>query len=76
MLLEIKGRVEPELREDLASLRPEEAAVLSLLEARLKRTLTDALEDSLVAAKRKKQRRAAATARRSRATAERAAAAR
>jgi len=76
MLLEIKERVEQELREDLASLRPEEAAVLSLLEARLKRTLTDQLEDSLVAVKRKQPRRAAPTARRSRATAGRAAAAR
>jgi DNA topoisomerase-1 len=78
MLLEIKERVEEELREDLASLRPEEAAVLSLLEARLKRTLTDALEDSLAAAKRRKRRQAAAkgTARPSRAAAERATAAR
>jgi DNA topoisomerase-1 len=78
MLLEIKERVEEELREDLASLRPEEAAVLSLLEARLKRTLTDALEDSLAAAKRRKRRQAAAkgTARPSGAAAERATAAR
>ncbi|MEZ0169275.1 DNA topoisomerase IB [Microvirga sp. TS319] len=35
LLLEIKGRVEAELREDLPSLRPEEAAVLSLLQERL-----------------------------------------
>ena len=47
LLLKIKDRVEAELREDLAELRPEEAAVLGLLEARLKRTLADALADSL-----------------------------
>jgi DNA topoisomerase-1 len=78
MLLEIKERVEQELREDLASLRPEEAAVLSLLEARLQRTLAGGLQDSLAAARRKKPRRANAGAatRRARATAGRAAAAR
>lgn len=47
LLLEIKERVEEELREDLASLKPEEAAVLAMLEARLKRTLEGALADSL-----------------------------
>jgi DNA topoisomerase-1 len=46
LLLEVKDQVEAELREDLASLKPEEAAVLSLLEARLKRTLPDKLKDS------------------------------
>lgn len=35
LLLEVKAQVEAELREDLASLKPEEAAVLSLLRARL-----------------------------------------
>ncbi len=35
LLLDIKGQIEAELREDLASLKPEEAAVLGLLEARL-----------------------------------------
>src|SRR3954468_11972011 len=39
MLLEVKNQLEAELREDLASLKPEEAAVLGLLEARLNRTL-------------------------------------
>jgi DNA topoisomerase I len=48
LLLEIKGRVEAELRDELACLKPEEAAVLGLLEARLNRTLSDALKESLV----------------------------
>ena len=47
LLLEIKEQVEEELREDPASLKPEEAAVLGLLEARLNRTLADSLKDSL-----------------------------
>src|SRR3954467_14498801 len=47
LLLEIKQEVEQELRQELPSLKPEEAAVLSLLEARLKRTLKDKLEDSV-----------------------------
>ena len=47
LLLEIKDQVEAELREELASLKPEEAAVLGLLEARLDRTLADTLEESL-----------------------------
>jgi DNA topoisomerase-1 len=47
LLLEIREQVEAELREDLASLTPEEAAVLGLLEARLHRTLADTLKDSL-----------------------------
>jgi DNA topoisomerase-1 len=47
LLLEIKQEVEQELRDELPSLKPEEAAVLSLLEARLKRTLKDKLEDSV-----------------------------
>lgn len=37
LLLDVKEQVEAELREDLASLRPEEAAVLALLELRLSR---------------------------------------
>jgi DNA topoisomerase-1 len=40
LLLEVKEEIETELREDLAELRAEEAAVLSLLEARLKRDLS------------------------------------
>ena len=55
MLLE----VEEELREDLASLRPEEAAVLALLEARLNRTLAGQLEDSLAALGKSTRRRTA-----------------
>ncbi len=37
LLIEIKNKVETELREDLPSLRPEEAAVLTLLQERLSR---------------------------------------
>ncbi|MFL5023408.1 MAG: DNA topoisomerase IB, partial [Microvirga sp.] len=37
LLLDIKEEIETELREDLASLKPEEAAVLALLEQRLSR---------------------------------------
>ena len=37
LLLDIKEQVEAELREDLACLKPEEAAVLSLLQERLSR---------------------------------------
>jgi DNA topoisomerase I len=59
LLLEIKEQVETELREDLASLKPEEAAVLSLLEARLNRTLGDQLKDSLQAVRKKRRRRGA-----------------
>jgi DNA topoisomerase I len=47
LLLEIKEQVEAELREDLATLRPEEAAVLALLQTRLSKTLKSKLEDSL-----------------------------
>jgi DNA topoisomerase-1 len=57
LLLDIKEQVETELRENLASLRPEEAAVLGLLEARLKRTLTGALEDSLAAVRQMDSKR-------------------
>ena len=49
LLLEIRREVEEQLREDLASLKPEEAAVLALLEARLSRTLSGQLEGSLAA---------------------------
>jgi DNA topoisomerase I len=63
LLLDIKERVEEELREDLASLKPEEAAVLSLLEGRLKRTLSDQLEDSLAVTKAAKKAKPGAAAR-------------
>ncbi|MBV9245444.1 MAG: DNA topoisomerase IB, partial [Methylobacteriaceae bacterium] len=42
LLLEIKGQVEAELREDLAELKPEEAAVLTLLEHRLRHEAAEA----------------------------------
>jgi DNA topoisomerase-1 len=46
LLLDVKNRVERELRDDLATLKPEEAAVLTLLQSRLSRTLRDKLEES------------------------------
>lgn len=49
LLLEIKREVENELKEDLPTLKAEEAAVLALLEARLSRTLEGDLAGSLVA---------------------------
>jgi len=57
LLLEVRDQVEEQLRGDLASLKPEEAAVLGLLEARLNRTLAGTLQDSLAAiAKRPAER--------------------
>lgn len=50
MMLEVKDKVESELRDNLASLRPEEAAVLSLLETRINRDLTDTLKKAAAAA--------------------------
>jgi DNA topoisomerase-1 len=47
LLLEIKEEVEDSLRENLSKLKPEEAAVLTLLEGCLKRTLEDKLRDSV-----------------------------
>ena len=49
LLLEVKKEVESELREELAGLKPEEAAVLSLLEARLNRDVNAALKESIAA---------------------------
>jgi DNA topoisomerase-1 len=43
LLIEVKEKVEAELRDDLPGLTPEEAAVLSLLQARLSVTLKDKL---------------------------------
>lgn len=57
LLLEVKEKVEEELRGDLASLKPEEAAVLAMLEARLKRTLEDSLKESLAAVKGRRKRK-------------------
>ena len=50
MLIEIKKEVEAELRENLAGLKPEEAAVLGLLESRLSRDLTETLKAAAAAA--------------------------
>jgi len=47
LLLQVKAEVESELSQNLADLRPEEAAVLTFLEARLRRTLKDKLADSV-----------------------------
>jgi DNA topoisomerase I len=47
LLLRVKDRIEGELRGDLATLKPEEAAVLSLLEVRLSRDLKTALKESV-----------------------------
>jgi DNA topoisomerase-1 len=52
LLLDVKEEIEAELRDDLAGLRPEEAAVLSLLEARLSRDLKSALKESLAQAEK------------------------
>jgi DNA topoisomerase-1 len=60
LLLAIKGEVEQELREDIATLKPEESAVLAMLEGRLKRTLEDSLKESLAAAKTRRVARAKA----------------
>jgi DNA topoisomerase I len=47
LLLDVKEEIEAELRDDLAGLRPEEAAVLTLLEARINRDLKAALKESV-----------------------------
>ena len=62
LLLEIKEQVEDELRSDLGTLRPEEAAVLAMLQTRLKRTLEDSLRASLAAAKPAKPKKPRARA--------------
>jgi DNA topoisomerase-1 len=46
LLLQVKGRVEAELRNDLPTLQPEEAAVLTLLQTRLSTSLKDKLIES------------------------------
>nr|WP_255429630.1 DNA topoisomerase IB [Ramlibacter albus] len=51
LALEVKQRADEELREHLAELKPEEAAVLAMLEARLNRTLEGSLKASLAAAR-------------------------
>jgi DNA topoisomerase-1 len=47
LVLDIKEQIEEELRSRLSTLKPEEAAVLALLESRLKKTTKDKLADSL-----------------------------
>jgi DNA topoisomerase-1 len=47
LLLDVKEEIETELRENLAGLRAEEAAVLTLLEARINRDLKTALQESV-----------------------------
>ena len=56
LLLQVKARAQEELREDIAQLKPEEAAVLALLEGRLKRTLEGSLKASLKAVKKRKRK--------------------
>ena len=56
LLLEIRNEVEEELREGLADLKPEEAAVMALLEERLSREIEKAQEK---AEEKPKKRRAA-----------------
>ncbi len=55
-LLEVKEKVEAELREDLAALKPEEAAVLTLLQFRLGMTLKDKLKASIAESDRSARR--------------------
>ncbi|MGE4240000.1 DNA topoisomerase IB [Ramlibacter sp.] len=52
LALEVKERADAELRENLGRLKPEEVAVLALLEARLARTLEGSLKASLAAKKK------------------------
>jgi DNA topoisomerase I len=54
LLLEVKQEAEQELRDELPQLRPEEAAVLAMLQSRLQRTLADSLKESLAAVKQKR----------------------
>lgn len=49
LLLEVKQKVEEELRDDLTTLQPEEVAVLTLLRGRLSLTLKDKLQASVAA---------------------------
>ena len=60
LLLEIRDEVESELRDNLSGLKPEEAAVLTLLEARLNRDLKTALTESVAALDKERSKAAAA----------------
>jgi DNA topoisomerase-1 len=62
LLLDIKEEVESELRQDLSRLKPEEAAVLTLLEGRLSREI--ASSEAKAAARETKPKRADKTERR------------
>ena len=62
LLLEIRDEAEAELRDQVGSLKPEEAAVLGLLKARLDRTLAGDLEDSLAAVRKRPRNRTASAA--------------
>lgn len=55
LLLQVKATIEDELRNDLPTLSPEEAAVLALLESRLSRTLKDKLQDSVALLRKSKR---------------------
>ena len=57
LLLEVRRQARAALREELAQLKPEEAAVLAMLEARLKRTPEDSLQASLAAVKKGTKKR-------------------
>ena len=57
LLLEVRRQAREALREELAQLKPEEAAVLAMLEARLKRTPEDSLQASLAAVKKGTKKR-------------------
>jgi DNA topoisomerase-1 len=57
LLLEVKETAARELREGLEALKPEEAAVLALLESRLNRTLEESLEESVKKARVARKRR-------------------
>jgi len=59
LLLEVKARVEADLRKDLPGLKPEEAAVLTLLQRRLNTTLKDKLAASMKRLSPTKARKAA-----------------
>jgi DNA topoisomerase-1 len=74
LLLDVKQKVEAELRDDLESLKPEEAAVLALLEKRLSRTLEEQLGASLVKAKSAKLAKSAKPAKAAKASRSRVAA--
>jgi DNA topoisomerase-1 len=57
LMIEIKNEVEEELREDLSSLKPEEAAVMALLEERLSREIEKQAEKKPAKSRRASPRR-------------------